>query len=46
MGAPGKVIRELNPEQIERLTWTAKNYVNRWRRFVTELTLDPRSENA
>ena len=46
MGAPGKVIRELTPEQIERLTWTAKNYVNRWRRFVTELTLDPRSENA
>jgi len=46
MGAPGKVIRELNEEQIARLTWTAKNYVNRWRRFVTEMTLDPRSEKA
>jgi carbonic anhydrase/acetyltransferase-like protein (isoleucine patch superfamily) len=46
MGAPGKVIRELTDEQIARLTWTANNYVNRWRRFVTEMTLDPRSETA
>ncbi len=44
MGAPGKIVREVSPEQVERFTWMAQNYVRRWRRFVTELTLDPRTD--
>src|ERR1043165_2393165 len=27
MGAPGKVIRELTPEQAERMAWGSKHYV-------------------
>ena len=33
MGAPAKVVRELTPEQIARLEWSAKHYVENARRF-------------
>lgn len=34
VGAPGRVVRTLNPEQIERLRQSARNYVENWRRFA------------
>jgi carbonic anhydrase/acetyltransferase-like protein (isoleucine patch superfamily) len=37
MGAPGKVVRELTPEQIRGLQKSADGYVNNWRRFTREL---------
>ncbi len=45
MGAPGKVVRELTPEQIAKLGSGVDGYVARWRRFQKELSLDPRSRN-
>jgi carbonic anhydrase/acetyltransferase-like protein (isoleucine patch superfamily) len=36
-GAPGKVVRELSSEQIERLGHSAAGYVERWKRFRAEL---------
>jgi len=32
VGSPAKVVRELTPEQIERLTWSAAHYVENARR--------------
>jgi carbonic anhydrase/acetyltransferase-like protein (isoleucine patch superfamily) len=37
VGAPGKVVRELTPEQIEVLRLSAQGYVANWRRYVREL---------
>lgn len=37
VGAPGKVIRELTPAQIESLTDSAAKYVQNWRRFARDL---------
>lgn len=37
MGQPGKVVRELTPEQIEGLRLSAAHYVANWRRYVTDL---------
>jgi carbonic anhydrase/acetyltransferase-like protein (isoleucine patch superfamily) len=37
MGAPGKVVRELMPEQIAGLTHSARSYVANWKRFAREL---------
>jgi carbonic anhydrase/acetyltransferase-like protein (isoleucine patch superfamily) len=37
MGAPGKVVRELGPDQIRSLQKSADGYVNNWRRFSAEL---------
>lgn len=33
LGAPGKVVRELTPEQIQGLTLSAQSYVQNWKRF-------------
>jgi carbonic anhydrase/acetyltransferase-like protein (isoleucine patch superfamily) len=38
MGAPGKVVRELTPEQIEHLAFSARHYVENWKRYARELT--------
>ena len=38
MGAPGKVVRELSPEQAERLGLSALGYVQNWKRFKAGLT--------
>jgi carbonic anhydrase/acetyltransferase-like protein (isoleucine patch superfamily) len=38
MGAPGKVVRELSPEEIEGLRHSAAHYVENWQRFARELT--------
>ena len=34
MGAPGRVVRELDQAAIARLTKTASNYVRNWQRFA------------
>lgn len=39
MGAPGKVVRELTPEQIEHLAFSARHYVENWKRYVREMRL-------
>jgi carbonic anhydrase/acetyltransferase-like protein (isoleucine patch superfamily) len=41
MGSPGKVVRTLTPEEIQRLTWTAAHYVQNWRRFAKTLSEVP-----
>jgi carbonic anhydrase/acetyltransferase-like protein (isoleucine patch superfamily) len=38
MGAPGKVVREVSPEQAERLSHGAEHYVQNWRRFKATLS--------
>ena len=40
MGSPGKVVRELRPEEIEFLAQTANDYAARARRYRLELNLD------
>lgn len=34
MGAPGKVVRELNDDEVANLRRTAEGYVRNWRRFA------------
>jgi carbonic anhydrase/acetyltransferase-like protein (isoleucine patch superfamily) len=38
MGAPGKVVRELDAEAIQRLAKSAEGYVRNWRRFAKSMT--------
>ena len=38
MGSPGKVVRELAPEQAGRLAMGALGYVQNWKRFKAGLT--------
>ena len=40
MGSPGKVVRELKPEEIERINRIAKNYAARAKRYKLELKVD------
>jgi carbonic anhydrase/acetyltransferase-like protein (isoleucine patch superfamily) len=42
LGSPGKVVRELTPDQIEGLRQSALHYVENARRFKQELQLQPR----
>jgi carbonic anhydrase/acetyltransferase-like protein (isoleucine patch superfamily) len=37
MGTPAKVVRQLTPEQIERLHWTARHYADNARRYAAGL---------
>ena len=37
MGAPGKVVRELSPEQAARVAIGSAHYVENWKRFRREL---------
>ncbi|MFZ5668931.1 MAG: gamma carbonic anhydrase family protein [Pseudomonadota bacterium] len=37
MGAPGKVVREIGPEQAQVLTASALHYVENWKRFRRDL---------
>lgn len=37
MGAPGKVVRELSPEQAARVALGAMHYVENWKRYRREL---------
>ncbi|RAK62539.1 gamma carbonic anhydrase family protein [Phenylobacterium kunshanense] len=38
MGAPGKVVRELSPEQAARVALGSAHYVENWKRYRRELT--------
>lgn len=38
VGAPGKIIRELSPEQIQHLQKSADHYVENWKRYKSQLT--------
>ena len=38
MGQPGKVVRELEPGQIEALKTSAQHYVQNWKCYATDLT--------
>ncbi|WNK00959.1 gamma carbonic anhydrase family protein [Thalassospiraceae bacterium LMO-JJ14] len=40
VGAPGRVIRQLKPEAIADLTRIAEHYVERWKRFKTDMVED------
>ncbi len=37
VGAPGRVVRELNDDEVARLKTSASNYVENWRRYITGL---------
>ena len=37
LGSPAKVVRQLTPEQIEGLRWSARHYIENARRFRTGL---------
>ena len=37
MGAPGKVVREVSPEQVMILTGSAHHYVENWKRYRSDL---------
>lgn len=37
MGQPGKVVRELRPEQVEHLRYSAAHYVANWKRYAAEM---------
>lgn len=37
LGSPGKVVRELSPEQIEHMQGGAQRYVENWQRYVRDL---------
>ncbi|MEO8410187.1 MAG: gamma carbonic anhydrase family protein [Propionivibrio sp.] len=37
VGAPGRIVRELTDEEVERLHGAAQRYVQNWQRYVAEL---------
>ncbi len=41
MGSPGKVVRQLTPEQIRRYGSIAPHYAERFKRYRRELRVDP-----
>jgi carbonic anhydrase/acetyltransferase-like protein (isoleucine patch superfamily) len=41
VGSPGKVIRQLTPENVERMRRGAEHYVKNWKRFATGLKRQP-----
>jgi carbonic anhydrase/acetyltransferase-like protein (isoleucine patch superfamily) len=43
MGAPGKVVREISPQQAQVLEASALHYVENWRRYRRSLTPAPAS---
>ncbi len=42
VGSPGKVIRQLTPEEIRKINWIADHYVENFKRYKTSLRPDPR----
>ena len=38
VGAPGRVVRELSEDEIEKLRWSAAHYVDNSKRFAKDLT--------
>jgi len=46
VGSPGKVVRSLTEEEVGRLRWTARHYVDNARRYLRDLGPDPRGEKG
>jgi carbonic anhydrase/acetyltransferase-like protein (isoleucine patch superfamily) len=46
LGSPGKVVRDLKPEERERLLGIAAGYVERSRRYKTEFREQPLPPSA
>ena len=42
VGSPGKVIRQLTPEEIQRINGIADHYVENFKRYKAGFRLDPR----
>jgi carbonic anhydrase/acetyltransferase-like protein (isoleucine patch superfamily) len=40
MGAPGKVVRQITPEQVARMANGAQHYVENWRRYRNGLVAE------
>ena len=40
MGAPGKVVRQLEDKHVERIRHAADHYVQNWQRYARELQLE------
>jgi carbonic anhydrase/acetyltransferase-like protein (isoleucine patch superfamily) len=38
VGSPGKLVRQLNDEEVARVARSAAHYVNNWQRYQLELT--------
>jgi carbonic anhydrase/acetyltransferase-like protein (isoleucine patch superfamily) len=38
LGSPAKVVRQLSPEEIKRLSESASHYVENWQRYASKLT--------
>jgi carbonic anhydrase/acetyltransferase-like protein (isoleucine patch superfamily) len=41
MGSPGKVIREVRPQELERMQWGVELYANRWPIYARTLKAQP-----
>lgn len=41
LGSPGKVVRQLSPEEIKRINSIAEHYVRNFKRYQRELAPDP-----
>jgi carbonic anhydrase/acetyltransferase-like protein (isoleucine patch superfamily) len=39
LGSPAKVVRELKPEEIEKLSSSASHYVDNWQRYSQQLAI-------
>jgi hypothetical protein len=39
MGAPGKVVREVSPQQATVIVGGARHYVDNWKRYKREMGL-------
>ena len=37
LGSPGKIVRQLKPEEVTQLSLSAQHYVDKWRRYQKEL---------
>ncbi len=37
LGSPGKIVRQVKPEEVGHLTLSAQHYALKWRRYVAEL---------
>jgi carbonic anhydrase/acetyltransferase-like protein (isoleucine patch superfamily) len=45
MGSPGKVVRQLTPEEIEGIRMSAREYVRNWQRFARDLASDESADH-
>ncbi len=46
VGAPGRVIREITPEQAEHITELSRHYVENWQRYAAGLAPQKKKEPA